>query len=275
VSSLDDPRQSGRAPVDGAPELVRVSHAHGTSRAALLAVAAALLIGVAVWKPWEDGRPATRGPIGALPDASSVLIPAATSGPAARLAPVGSPAPTIAGLNLAVMGTADPHPAWGVAVAYVPRNQIDAAVLRGSPTVTPVVDWELIEPGRAAPGPVLDHPGVVSVAIAATWPPGARPLAIHLRSSPFPVASPSPRHGPAGEVALPPPLATWIETLSGETPGAGLGSGAFYLPAEKPPSDPEGWTGRGWPPGVYTLEVDMEGGARAILPFTIGRSDGR
>jgi hypothetical protein len=45
---------------------------------------------------------------------------------------------------------------------------------------SPVVSWERIEPGHPTPGPVLDHPAVVSVGVAATWPSDVQTVAGHL-----------------------------------------------------------------------------------------------
>jgi hypothetical protein len=124
------------------------------------------------------------------------------------------------------------------------------------------VSWELIEPGGTAPGPTLDHPDVVSVAIAATWPVGTRPLAIRVLYT----------GGPRREIKLGEPLAARIQAAAGDIPGSEIESGAFYLPRATSPDDPVGWIGNGWPAGAYTLEVETEDGLQ-LLPFTLG-SDG-
>lgn len=183
---------------------------------------------------------------------------------------------TFARLDLAILGTFDPPAAWGVAVAYVSRTQFDDAALGGSPTVTPVVSWESIEPGRRAPGPTLDQPDVTSVAVAATWPLEMRPLAIRLVSfgPPHPTPLSRPGSSPARglEVALGTPLATLVRPEAGASAASGLVSGAFFLPSPTRSGDPAGWLGNGWPTGAYAFEVELEAGLRVTLPFTIGAS---
>jgi hypothetical protein len=241
------------------------------------------VLGAAVLKPWETSRTPERAAATPLAGASGALLPATTSGPAAAPPAAAAPirpslqGPFIAGLNLAVMGTADPHRGWGVAVAYVPRNQIDAVVGRGDPAITPVVSWELIEPGRRPPGPTLDHADVINVAIAATWPIGMQPRSIRLWSSPAvgpnPSAHSSPSTTPAHAVGLGTSLAAQVQAAAGEPVGALIEPGDFYLPPATRTDAPGGWIGNGWPAGPYALEVVTDDGARTILPFTLA-SDG-
>jgi hypothetical protein len=254
------------------PELVPVGRRDGWRPALAAVVVLALLLGAAVWKPWEGDRQMAAVPVQIPPGAGGGLVPALTSGPGETAASIATPRPTPAtfgALNLEVMGTTDPHPAWGVAVAYVSRTQIDNATRRGSPTVTPVVSWELIEPDRPTPGPRLDHPNVTSVAIAATWPPGTRAVAIRLFHTPF-----GPGPGARQEVALGESLSGRVGQTASQDPGSAPTSGAFFVaPSRMQPGDPAAWLGRGWPSGAYRLEVQLEGGAHATLPFSIGASD--
>ena len=242
-----------------------------------MAVAAvALLLGAAVWKPWEGGRPAPGSIPAPIPTgAVGQLLPAATNGPAGTVAPARTPEPSVrfAGLDLEFMGISDPHAAWGVAVAYVPSTFFANAAARGSSVVTPVVSWELIEPGGRTAAPTLDHPRSTSVAVGATWPVGTRPVAIRLISF-GPSARPSPNPAAVHRVVLGATLAARLQTASGERPGVGLTSGAFFLPSPTPSDSASDWLGHGWPAGTYGFEIDLEGGSRLTLPFRIGGSIG-
>ena len=131
----------------------------GGRRSAIAGVVAiALLLALAVWKPWEE-RVATRPAATPSVDGAAGLIPADTdrAGVADAAGPVRSPAaPTFAGLDLSMMGAIDPHDAWGVAIGYVSQAQFDIAA-HAVPTVTPVVSWELVDPAKPWPGPTLDR----------------------------------------------------------------------------------------------------------------------
>jgi hypothetical protein len=155
------------------------------------------------------------------------------------------------------MGTADPHTAWGVAVAYVSQRQFDVAKERGAATVTPVVSWELIEPGESEPGSTLDHPGATSIGIAATWPRGTLPGAIRL----FHAGEEIPLGGSLWNLLRDVPL------QASELP---IRSGDFYLPWSARPTQPADWIGNGWPVGAYAFEVEIGPGVRKMLPFTLG-----
>lgn len=265
--------ESGTAAPDRL-ELVSVGRRNGWRPALLGVTALAIVLTAAVWKPWEGGRPATATAPGPVPAGSRAgLLPATTSGPVATDGFTTGPAPTFAtffGLNLELMGSSDPHAAWGVAVAYVSRTQFDNATAAGSSTVTPVVSWELIDPGGGL-GPTLDHPGTVSVAIAATWPSGTRPLAVRASFTPYNAGiatGPEPRPAAGTEVGLGEPLSSLLGTAAG--PGIGPTSGSFFLPPVKvAPDDPASWVGHGWAAGDYVLTVELEGGARMDLPFAI------
>jgi len=258
----------------GPPDLVRVGRRDGFRSAFVAVVAVALLLGVAVWKPWETTGGATAH--GTLrPDAGGGLVPAITERPADPDTPdpVPSPsAPTFSGLNLSVMGASDPHDAWGVALAYVSQIQLDNARLGGAPFVTPVVSWELIEPGHAMPGPVLDHRAVTSVAVAATWPTDVRPVSIHLYTFGPLGPLPSPRRSAApslgSEVLLPPTLEQLLHGSISTPPLGALGSGAFFM-SSPVPGLPTSWADHGWPPGRYAFIVDLGGGHQVSLPFVI------
>ena len=244
-------------------------------RPALLAISAlAILVTAVIWKPWEAGRPASATATGPVPGAShGGLLPPTTSGPGAADAFPAGPVetfPTFAGLDLEIMDSSDPHAAWGVAVAYVSGTQIVNAMVGRSPTVTPVVSWELIDPGGGL-GPTLDHPGTTSIAIAATWPVAIRPMAIRLFFTPYNVGistGPDPRPPAGSELRLGVPLS--VRLGAAPSPGAGPTSGAFFLPPGPGlPHDPASWTGHGWAAGDYVLAVELGGGVRMDLPFAI------
>jgi hypothetical protein len=247
----------------------------------LAVVVIVVLVAAAMWKPWE-GAPSAAGVTPAtVPTGAGGVLPAITSGPGGTAvpAPTRRPTPlTFAGLGLAIAGTFDRHPAWGVAVAYVSHTQFVNATQRGSRTVTPAVKWHSIEPGTGVPGPTLDHPDVTSVAFALTWPIGVRPVTIWLVSyaPPRPVPSIGPSPGPQTERPIPPqkPIAAWFRVRADEDQGPGLTSGAFYLPSPAPPGAAADWPGHGWPPGRYGFQADLEGGGGVTLPFTIGGSSG-
>ncbi len=271
----------------GSPELVRVTRRTGMGRVVLLLVAVVSIgIVVSVGKPWvgpaAGGRPtaapgtvAGRGP-GASPSGGAAAShPNAnpTRAATAPRRPAQTPPPTLAGLDLSVMGTADLHTGWGVAVAYVSRTQFANALVRGTPTVTPVVSWELIAPDVALPGPTLDHPGVTTVAIAATWPTDIRPVAVRLLDFGPPDAGSSPgltAHPPAGRaVSLGDPVAPGAAIVPRRSAGHPR-PGVFYLTARPVPFAMAGWPGHGWSGAIYAFEVELEGGRRVTLPFTIG-----
>jgi hypothetical protein len=266
----------------GPPELERVGR-RGGFRPAIAAVAiVALLLGFAVWKPWEPGSAAV--PRSSVPpDAAGGLLPAVTGRPGVSVAPAPTPtprAPTFAGLDLSLMGTTDPHHAWGVAIGYVSQAQFDAAA-HGAPIVTPAVGWELVDPARPWPAPTLDHPDVTTVAIAATWPSGIRPSGIRLVrfGDPSAVVLGRPSSGLLVGVDVPvgDRLVDVVGADTGASPLPGFGSGSFYTPAGLG-SDvvawpglgwPASWPAHGWPAGVYAFEVDLGGTTQVTLPFVI------
>ena len=242
----------GDASFHGTPELVSVGRRNGWRSAFVAVAAVALLLGAAVWKPWEGGRPGPGSRPATIPtdDRQAELLPRHD-----RSGADGSDRPdtlsrrrTFGGLDLEFMGISDPHAAWGVAVAYVSRTQIDNAIAGRSPTVTPVVSWELIEPDRSPPGPRLDHATVTSVAIAATWPLGTRPVAIRLFLTGRRPPAPDPRR-PSRE-------STWRDAgdlgrraRPARAPAVGS-SGAFFLrgaPTPPPATRPAGSVTAGRP----------------------------
>ncbi len=263
-------------------ELERVGR-RGGFRPAIAAVAiVAVLLAVAVWKPWEPGSAgATRSTV--PPDAAGALLPAVTEHPSASAVPaaVSSPtAPTFAGLDLSLMGTIDPHDAWGVAIGYVSHAQFDAVAL-GASIVTPVASWQLIDPAKPWPPPTLDHPAVTTVAIAATWPSGIRPVGIRLirfgGPGTVPPGRPSASPPPGVEIPVGDRLLDVVGTVTGASPRPGPDSGWFYTPAGLT-SDvvawpglgwPASWPTHGWPAGVYAFEVDLARDGRVSLPFVI------
>jgi hypothetical protein len=241
------------------PELVRVGRRNGWRPAVVAILAIAIVLAVALWKPWA-----------AAPAAGRIVAesPGATPGNETHR-PEPTPRPsrvTFAGLDLASMGTADPHPSWGVAVAYVSQRQFDLAQERGASTVTPVVSWELNEPGRPGPGSRLDHPDVTTVAIAATWPRGTLPRAIRLFYTPA--------DGAAGrqEILLERSLARIVRNAPVDASELSVGSGDFFLRPATVASRPADWLRNGWPAGAYVLEVEVERGpgVRVALQFTLG-----
>ena len=241
-----------------------------------MVVVVVALLAAAVWKPWEPA-PAVAGARSAdtPPGAAGSPQPAASSGPAETPAPTALPTlPTFAGLDLAIIGRFDPHAAWGVSLVYVSRTQFDDAMRRGSRTVTPGVNWKSIEPGTLLPGPTLDRPDVTSVAFAATWPAGTRPLTIWVVSYGPPRPDPSTRPSPSPEVGrrvtLQRPLAAWLRVDAGLSAGSGLTSGAYFMPSPAPPGTAAEWPGHGWPAEMYAFEIELEGGALVTLPFRIG-----
>jgi hypothetical protein len=245
----------------------------------------ALLVALAVWKPWESGASSARGP-SVPPRTAASLVPAITSRPAGAAQPTPSTpprAPTYAGLDLSLMGTVDRHDAWGVAVGYVSKEQFDIAA-NGAPIVTPLVSWQLIEPGRTSPGPIVDHSGGTSIAVAATWPtlPSAtEPVSLRLfRSLP---TDRSRSNGPSSkpragiEVQLQTTLDEVVGSGAGPTPSATLGSGRFFIPpalsedvvAWPNTGWPASWPSHGWPAGAYEFQVDLADGDSVTLPFVI------
>jgi hypothetical protein len=281
MGPIDDPRTTDGDPaLAGQPELVRVGRRNGWRPAVLAVVVVAALLAAAVWKPWEPAPSvAGAGPSAGPAGAGGAPLPTITSGPSASgtPAPTAVPTPpTFAGLDLAIMGRFDPHAAWGVSVAYVSRTKFDDATRRGSPTVTPDVNWKSIEPGTLLPGPMLDHPDVTSVAFAATWPAGTRPLTIWVVSygppRPNPSTGPSRTTEPGQKVTLQRPIAAWLRVEAGQSAGSGLTSGAFFMPSPAPPGTAAEWPGHGWPAELYAFEIELEGGALVTLPFRIGGS---
>ena len=254
---------------DGPPVLVRVGE-HKGSRSGLVAVAlVALLVVIAVWKPWDRGASEPVTPTGladrfasAVPSALSAT-PVVTDLPTATAPPAW---PIFEGLDLGSMGVSDAHADWGISVAYVSSRQFDIAVARRTPTITPVVSWEPIEPARSGPGPFVGHPGATSIAIAATWPEGTRALATQLLRVGPPV-----RVVPLGQ-----DLAAQIAVITGPNPGPVISavSGAFFLATDRPLSEPLAWTGNGWPPGAYAFQVAIGGGVVVTLPFRIASPTG-
>lgn len=53
-------------------------------------------------------------------------------------------------------------------------------------------------------------------------------------------------------------------------PTGGPRPGAFHLPAPAVPLAMAAWPGHGWPAATNAFEVELEGGRRGTLPFTVG-----
>src|SRR6476646_4427654 len=110
----------------GPPDLVPVGRRDAWRPTIAVVVAVAVLLALAVWKPWESGMSSAHASSTVPPDAAGTLPPAVTSrsGNATQPALAATPpAPTFAGLDLSRMGTVDLHGAWGVAVGYVSKEQ--------------------------------------------------------------------------------------------------------------------------------------------------------
>ena len=287
MSTTDHPVPPDEGPLRaGPPDLVPVGRRGGRAPLIAVVVAVALLVALATWKPWEPGASSARAPSTAPPGAAIGLLPAITSRPEGAAGPTAAatpPAPTYAGLDLSVMGTVDPHDAWGVAVGYVSKEQFDVAA-HGTPIVTPAVSWQLVEPGQASPGPVVDPPGDTSIAIAATWPtlPGAaQPVSLRLfRFLPTdrgPSSGPSSKPTATAEVALGTTLDEVVGSAAAATPAASVGSGRFFIPPALsqdvvawPNSGwPASWPSHGWPAGRYEFQVALDDGGSITLPFVI------
>ncbi len=274
MGTTDPLPPDGSARPDDPPDLVRVGRPGRPRPTIAVVVAVALLLALAVWKPWESGASPAQAPSTVPPDAAGALLPAITSRPddAARPTPA---APTFAGLDLSQMGTVDPHAAWGVAVGTVSNAQFDVAA-HGTPIVTPAVSWRPIDPGQASPGPVVDPPDGTSVALAVTWPalPSAKePVSLRL----FRSSDPSSKPTPGAEVQLGTTLDEVVGSGAAATPAATIGSGRFFVPpalaegvvAWPNTGWPASWPSHGWPPGRYEFQVDLIDGDRVTLPFVI------
>jgi len=279
MSTTDHPVPPDEVPPRaGPPDLVPVGRRDGLRPAIAVVAVAALLFALAVWKPWESSASSARTPSTVPPSAAGALLPAITSRPdgAGRPASAATPAaPTFAGLDLSVMGTLDPHGAWGVAVGYVSNEQFDLAA-RGTPVVTPAVRWLAVKPGQTSPGPVVDPPGGTSVALAVTWPalPSPKePVSLRLFQSSDPSSDPT----PGTEVQLGTTLDQVVGSGAGPTPDTSIGSGRFFIPpalsedvvAWPNTGWPASWPSHGWPAGRYEFRVDLGDGESVTLPFVI------
>ncbi len=262
-------------------------------------VAATLVLGLvvlALWKPWVGGGqgadstvPGATGLTAAVPSGvPRASASPATAGPAFEA--VAPTLPSLFGLDLGSMGMTDPHPAWGIAVAYAPSANIALAVAGRPSTFTPVVDWARqggvgpgpsggSRPGPAGTGPIMDHPRTVTIAVAVTWPPMPRPRAVRLlrlgtiassageitrlpTAQPLSLAEPLPllvRMVPPGSDPFDPvPSVDWE-----------LASGTFFLPSHGPPAEVGGWLMGGWRPGAYAFVVTQADGTTRTLPFVL------
>lgn len=272
---------------DDRPAVVRLTGRRRTGSTGAVVILGLLLVAVSIWKPWG----ANPGAIAGAPS----IGPRATLGAQVALrtaTPSATPAEVVAGpgheildgIDLAFMAASDPHPAFGVAAAYVPPANVSPAAASGAPSATPVVDWVSLRPDNAGPGPILDRPDSPTVALAATWPPGPPPRALTLRYL-GPVLRPngtSPSGTPARVISLVAPVPRLAQVVRFALPRSAGGpdtsdsfnvdaqSGTFFLPPARPPTDPGGWLTRGWPPGAYEFIVSQADGTMIRLQFVLG-----
>ncbi len=245
------------------PELVRVGGGRRLGPSVVVIVAAVVLVGAAIVKPWQasDQSAASAGP-----SASAVASHTEAALPSPDVpggsAPGGSrPTPGVGsqlfhGLDLTFLGTYDPHPGWGVAVASVPTGELPAAT--GAPPRVPVEDWHAVNPNAPGPGPTVDQSGSTTIAVAVTWPAGTQPTSVGLDY--LGLVAPSGSSRPDSSIGRARFL--WFR-----------GSGAFYVaPASVVPEDPAGWLARGWPAGSYAFSVTRPDGSNAILYFSLSGS---
>jgi hypothetical protein len=260
------------------PVVVRVASRRRVEPALVVAVLVLTLVGVALWKPWVNGdRDADSAPpratgLGAAVASDAPRPAAVAATPRQRGGAVTRALPALYGLDLAYMGTADPHAAWGIAVAYAPTGNIALAVAGRRPTITPVVDWEA-QQGRAVPDPIMDHPRTVTIAVAVTWPHMPPPRAVRLVQTGM-IASTGgavTRLPAAQPIPLSEPLPLLVRLAVGPAPGIDweLISGTFYLPSEGPPTDVRGWLTGGWHPGAYAFVVTQSDGSTRSLSFVL------
>ncbi len=188
--------------------------------------------------------------------------------------------PLVAGLDLSWMGIADPHRAWGMAAALIPRNLVVDAIAHHEAAITPVVDWSILLPPRQPSPPVLNERNSVVVALAVTWPSGVQPTAVQLhylgtRGS----VDGGTGHGrPAESIDLLAPLPPLVGPLGAQLDHGDrepdrpweLLSGTFFLPPSELPSKPAGWLRAGWAVGPYAFVVTRSDGSITTLPFAIG-----
>ncbi|HEY2888153.1 MAG TPA: hypothetical protein VGJ17_06025 [Candidatus Limnocylindrales bacterium] len=270
----------------GPPDLIRVERRDGRRPAIAVTVAAALIVALAVWKPWEPGAGPARALSTVGPGAAGALLPAVTFGPdtpTRSATAAASEVPTYAGLDLSVMGTVDPHADWGVALGYVSQDQFDLAA-HGTPIVAPVVTWQPVAQGRTSPGPILDRPGLTAVAIAATWPAlasSAQPVSLRLIRFRNVDGGPSGGRSSEPAAAVEIPLTTTLDEVVGSgvaaTSAATMRSGRFFIPpalsedvvAWPNTGWPTNWQSHGWPAGRYEFDVAFADGGTVELPFVI------
>jgi hypothetical protein len=278
------------------PVVVRVTSGRTMQPALMIATLVVTLVGVALWKPWANGgQDAGSPPRAARPGpavAPAEPRPATAAATPRRADAAVRPAlPALYGLDLSLMGTDDGHASWGIAVAHAPSGTIARAVAGRLPTFAPVVDWVSLKGGASpgptgfsrrglpATGPIIDHPGTVTIAVAVTWPPMAPPRAVRLvrtgtiastdgavirlpAARPIPLAEPLPLlvrlEAPGFESFDIVPVIDWE-----------LRPGTFFLPAEGHPPDVAGWLTGGWRPGSYAFLVTQWDGSTRKLPFVL------
>ncbi len=269
---------------EGEVRLVAVAHRRALAQPLVVLTAGIILVAAAVWKPWQG--PTTAEPSPSQAPAAVVATP--TERPPSdvqiaesdiRLSAPGASLPRLYGLNLSYMGESDPHRDWGVVVAYVPRVLVTAALKSGATSVSPSVDWESIDPPVRAPGPTLDDTGLVSVAIAATWPSDVEAVDVSLLYFGGPAAGGDAQatdpHGRSMPLSRPVPILAHIVAA---TDGLHLSTafvpwprlpGTFFFPPAPAATSLVGWLSGGWPAGQYEYVITDSEGSVTALPFTL------
>ncbi len=260
------------------PELRPVVRPRRIQPAVLATAVVAVLVGVAIWKPWRAGDPgaqavievptpaATSAPVAVgsgPPQPTGGRVGIAASGASARPRPLGVEVsvPVTLGLNWS-NGTQDEHAGWGISVAYLPFGQLDDALLMRRSAIVPSVSWLAVDPVHAgAPtggsgGAVAGVGGQPVVALAVTWPSGVKATGERLTYlGPLPGVS-----RPRGS-AFPRPLSLAESVpvlLHRAAPGSAErdpASGTFVLPPETSARGVVDWLADGWIPGRYEFEV--------------------
>ena len=115
----------------GPPDLVRVGQrgADGGRRSPWSSRAGPSSSPSRSWKPWESGAESGRGTLAVPPGTAGAPpsgdhLPDRQRGTADARGHADVDPQTFAGLDLSLMGTVDPHNAWGVAVGYVSQEPV-------------------------------------------------------------------------------------------------------------------------------------------------------
>jgi hypothetical protein len=226
------------------PELRPVVRPRRIQPAVVAAAVIALVMGVAIWKPWQAPGDAAQDVPGITTSAPGAVARASAGARTPRPSRVGagtaSPglagAPHSAGTRIDVPvtsginwsgGTSDGHSAWGVAVAYLPFGRLDDALLLRRSAIVPSARWLAVDPGGAlhsgagggVPPGLVGVEGQPAVALAVTWPSG--------------VGVTSERLTYLGPLATTP-----AATVDSVAPVASMAPGAFAAPAASGSASP-------------------------------------